>query len=255
MNVHLYMSCYRVEALIASHLEPEEFGTYMAVGTQKLASGLVMFFEIDPGFRSDYFNLENLAARCVPHQDGAPKRSLYISIYRVLEHSGLDAVGALYLVTRDGRVLRVDPQERESYETTRRPHLYQELCPVTPLIASILAPVPFCKFITNPSSPIYVPRIFFADMRADRDEIGRLASYLPYSSPEHIEDCLRQLTESTGKKTKTVDRDHSGEFLYRTVGAGFFLGDQDRVKFYPFPSQEQLHGEYYSWWRSASMGL
>ena len=75
MKIHLYMLCYRCEALVASHLEPEAFARYMAVGTQKNARGNVLIFEIDPGLKSDYFRLENLEERCAPHVDGTPKRS------------------------------------------------------------------------------------------------------------------------------------------------------------------------------------
>lgn len=255
MKIHLYVSCFRVEALIASQLDPEEFGAYMAVGTEKLSSGQVMFLEIAPDFQNSYLNMEGLADRCVPHPAGTPKRSLYLSIYRVLEHVDADAVGALYLVTRDGRVLRIDPQEYETEEPASQKYLYQEICPVTPLIASLLPPPELCRFITNPANAIFVPRILFADMQIGSDETGRLASYLPYRRPEHIMACLKELDRSPDKKTKTVDRDHSMEFFYRTIGRGFFLGDQTGMRFYPFPGLRELQGKYYRWWRSASTGL
>ena len=89
MKIHLYLTCYRSEALIASQLEPEDFGTYMAVGTEKLTLGQLMFFEINPDLKSDYFDLARARKECVPHPDGRPKASLYISIYRVMEHVGL----------------------------------------------------------------------------------------------------------------------------------------------------------------------
>ncbi len=63
MTIHFYMLCYRSEALVASHLEPEAFGRYMAVGTQKLTHGNVMFFEIDPQLKSTYFRLDDIAQR------------------------------------------------------------------------------------------------------------------------------------------------------------------------------------------------
>jgi len=255
MSVHLYALCCRVEALVASELEPEDFGTYMAAGTKKLARGNVMFFEVNPKLESDYFRLGLVKERCVPHADGTPKHSLYVSIYRVLEHLELDVIGRLYLITQDGRALAIAPQEHKADEEKTEPHLYQELCPVAPLIASSLGPTAFCKFITDSSNAIFVPRIFFADMLMDRDETGSLASYLPYKRPRHIEDCLKQVAADTDKKTKTVDRAHAMECFYGTVGRGFFLGDQTGVKFYPFPTREQLQGEYYIWWRSASMGF
>jgi len=41
----------------------------------------------------------------------ALKRSIYISVYRVLEHMSLNAIQKLYLVTQDGRVLGLDSGE------------------------------------------------------------------------------------------------------------------------------------------------
>ena len=46
MKIHLYMLCYRFEALVASHLDPEAFGRYMSVGTQKNTKGNVLFLEV-----------------------------------------------------------------------------------------------------------------------------------------------------------------------------------------------------------------
>ncbi len=66
-----------------------------------------MFFEINPDLKSDYFDLARARKECVPHPDGRPKASLYISIYRAMEHVGLPDYGTLYLVTRDGRVLGI----------------------------------------------------------------------------------------------------------------------------------------------------
>ncbi len=88
MKNHLYLTCSHSEALIASQLEPADFGTYMAVGTEKLTLGQLMFFEINPDLKSDYFDLARARKECVPHPDGRPKASLYISIYRAMEHVG-----------------------------------------------------------------------------------------------------------------------------------------------------------------------
>ncbi len=62
-----------------------------------------MFFELDPDFRDDFFRIQEGVDRCVPHEDGLPKSSIYISVYRVLENIPLDAIKKLYLVTRDGK--------------------------------------------------------------------------------------------------------------------------------------------------------
>ncbi len=249
------MLCYKYEALVASHLEPEAFGRYMAIGTQKNTRGNLLFFEIDQSFRHPFFKMDDIKNRCVPHLDGSPKRSKYISVYRVLEHIELQYFGKLFLVTPDGRALSLEPKSYKSEKEDFGPNLYEELCPVSPLVVSALAPFDFTKFMTEPENPISVPRIFFVDMLLDRDETGRLAGYLPYSDPLHITDCISDLEKGTGKKTKTVSRNSRHHGFFRTIRRGFFLGDQTGMKFYEFPERRVLEVEHARWWRSASESL
>ena len=256
MNIRYYMVCSRFEALIASHLEPEAFGTYMAVGTKKLASGHVAFFEIDPGFpaHTDHFQVDDIEQRCAPHNDGSPKRSKYISVYRVMEFLPLPVYGPLYLTTPDGRVMRLD--EGRYDEGTEEPgmNLYQELCPLIPMVVSTHGPAAFARSITDPRSPVHAPRIFFADLAIDRDAQGRLAGWLPYTDVAHIEDCIQSLEvpDDSGKVTKTVSRTPRTRGFLRAIRRGFFIGDQTGVKFYRFPTREELEIHHSKWWHSAS---
>jgi hypothetical protein len=255
MTIHLYMLCYRSEALVASHLDPEAFGRYMAVGTQKLTRGNVMFFEIDPGLTSDYFRLADLSKRCVPHADGSPKRSKYISIYRVLEHLPLESFLSLYLVTADGRVLKLDADAHAAEVANHGVHLYYELCPVSPLVVSALPPGRFSQFMTDPGNAVHVPRIFFADLLLDQDDSGHLAGYLPYHDPMHLFHCVEEVRKGGNKPTKTVSRNPVHHGFFRTINLGFFLGDQKSIKVYRFPDRRELEVEHARWWRSASESL
>ena len=250
MEIHLYMLCHRSEALVASHLEPESFGRYMATGTRKLTRGSLMFFEVDRAkLRADAFRLHDLEARCAPHSDGSPKRSKYIAIYRVLENLELSAIRRLHLVTLDGRVLAIDPADPDDGPPATE-FLYQELSPVTPLIASTLAPSAFLRFMTDPAVPLCVPRLFFADLLLDR-EGGRLAGYLPYEDPAHLASCLEEMAVRKLKPTKTVSRTPTHHAFYRSVGRGFYVGDPGRVLFFRFPERRLLETEHARWWRSA----
>jgi len=255
MNIHFYMLCYRYEALVASHLEPVDFGRYMAMGAQKHTRGNVLFFEVDPSLKSDYFKLDDIQKRCAPHEDGSPKRSKYISVYRVLEHIPLNAFDKLYLVTADGRVMYLSESQHPEEDKQHDAHLFQELCPLSPMVASALQPSQFCKFITDPQNPIHIPRIFFADLLAERDESGHLAGYLPYSDPMHILDCLKDVEKGLTKTTKTVSRNPVLHGFFRTINRGFYLGDRTGVKFFRFPERRILEVEYARWWRSASESL
>ena len=253
MKTNLYLMCYQGEALVASHLNAEEFGRYMAVGTQKHTSGNLMFFEIDPAAKSDYLKLSQVAALCPPHSDGTPRRSKYLSIYRVLEHLPLSAFGKLHLVTRDGRVLSLEAAPYPDALDRPGANLYTELAPVTPRVVSSLNPREFVKFITDAQQPVHVPRILFADSLIEREADGTLAGYLPYPNPSHIVDCIADLEKRKSKVTKTVERNPQLVAFYRTIGRGFFLGDQTGVKFYPFPSRDDLDDMFHLWWRSASL--
>jgi hypothetical protein len=254
MSHYLYLSLVP-ESLIASMLPPEEFGRYLATGTQKRPHGPAIFFQVRPGFRSDFFDLAAAESRCVPHPDGQPKHSVYLAIYRVLEHVPREALGSLFLTTAHGRVLELPPGDLPDDPPQPRCHLYQELAPVHPLIASSLGPSAFCRFITDAARPIHVPRICLVDLELGdlaADPASGTASGLPYPNLEHIRNCLRELKPAGDKQTKTVDRVGRQGLIYRCVRTGFYVGDPEGALYYPYPSREQLEGEYYAWWRCAN---
>lgn len=254
MTVHLYMSLVP-EALIASMLSPEEFGVYYAVGTKKKARGRAIFCELDPDFRHDFFRIEEGIDRCVPHEDGTPKASIYISVYRVLEHVDLDAILKLYLVTQDGRVLALDPDKAYPDDPDSL-HLYQEIAPVNPLVVSTLDPVELHDLIiVNPTSLLTLPAICFAKLRLGElaeDPAFGVVGDLPYSNIDHLRECLLEL-RGKAINTKMVDRIHSPTVPYRTIKRGIFMGNKEKLICFPMPSQEELRTNHYNWWRSANM--
>ena len=103
------------ESLIASHLPPDEFGHYMSVGTKKRTRGQNIFFELNPDKLKDLPE-ENIEKNLVPYPNGEPKRSVFCSIYRVLENTPLAALKSLYLSTDDGKVLELHSSEYEEIE-------------------------------------------------------------------------------------------------------------------------------------------
>lgn len=240
-----------------SMLPPGEFGQYFAVGTRQHSRGQAFFFEIDPDFHDPHFAIDAARTRCVPHADGRPKNSVYVSIYRVLEHVPLEAFLTLHLTTDDGRVLDLESRAFPT-DTDDALHLYQEFCPVTPRVASTLNPPDFNRFITTPSRPVTLPRLVFCEL-----ELGALAHDpatgetpdLPYPHLEHLRDCLLGLRDDPDKVAKMVMRNTSNEVLYRTVRNGFFVGDATGLLYYPMPSRQALEERYRNWWRSAQMTI
>jgi hypothetical protein len=257
MSTYLYLSL-TPEALIASMLSPEEFGNYLAVGTKKRTRGQAMFFELDINQMTNHFPLSEIEKKCVPHDNGVPKRSVYLSIYRVLEHVPLNALKSLYLTTDDGRVLELN-QGTYIPEGNSELHLYQEICPVTPRIASFYSPNEFLKHVTNTEQPVSVPKLVFVELQLNElatDPLNGAVNNLPYPNVDHLRDCLNGLHTDPKKATKTVIRTFQEEIFFRTCKNGFFIGDKDDMIFYPFPSIEELNTKYYAWWRSAlNVGL
>lgn len=254
MSVYLYLSLIP-EALIASMLPPEDFGIYYAVGGKKKSSGQAMFFEVNPEFRSKYFRIQEGLARCIPHDDGAPKSSIYISVYRVLEHVPMAELGKLFMVTQDGRTLGLD--HSEDFPTNDEGlHLYKEIAPVTPMVASRLNPVDFFDLIVrNPTSLVTLPAVTFTELRlgelAADPESGAIGD-LPYANMDHLRGVLMDL-KTKPVATKMVDRISPANFAYRTIKNGIFIGNERSLRYYPLPSNETLRIQHYRWWRSANM--
>jgi hypothetical protein len=254
MTVHLYLSLIP-EALIASMLSPEEFGSYYAVGSKKKSRGQAIFFEIDPKLKAGFFHIEEAMRRCVAHEDGSPKRSIYLSVYRVLENVPLTALRKLYLVTQDGRTLEIEksrdlPGEENGF------HLYREIAPVPPLVVSNLAPHAFYDLIVrNPTSLIKLPAVCFVELRlgqlADDPQNGDVGD-LPYEHIDHLRNCLLEL-RAKSIHTKMVDRLPPGAIPYRTIKNGLFVGNAERLIYFALPPWEDLKKSNYAWWRSAGM--
>ena len=110
METYLYLLLYP-ESLVVSMLGPSEFGAYLAAGTKKRVREQAMFFQLDSQFESDYFDLAKARKACVPHEDGQPKHSVYVSTYRVLEHIPMEVIGDQWLITRDARALQLKRAE------------------------------------------------------------------------------------------------------------------------------------------------
>ncbi|HAQ19799.1 MAG TPA: hypothetical protein DCR40_11280 [Prolixibacteraceae bacterium] len=253
MSKFIYLTAIP-EALIASMLPPKDFGEYLSTGTKKMNKGQALFFEIDLGQIENLIDMDYLNRHCVANEDGNPKSSVYLSVYKVLEMIPLSAIKSLFLTTDNGRTLELKktPYDHSS-EIKNRFYLFQELCPITPMIASDLPPSAFLKRLTDGSIPIVVPKLFFVELKlgdlATNPQKGSI-DYLPYTNVGHLKDCLENLTVENEKRIKTVQRVFSGNLLYRTIESGFYIGSKDDIIFYRYPTLTELESINYEFFRS-----
>ena len=252
MSKYVYLTS-TPEALVASMLPPKGFGMYLSTGTKKRNKGQTIFFEVDLDKIENIIDMDSLNKRCVAKEDGSPKSSVYLSVYRTLEMIPLSALKSLYLTTDHGCVLELKQAAYDkSRESDNELHLYQELSPVNPLVASGLAPSQFLRRLTDGSTPIVLPKLFFVDLKLGelaKNPLSGSAEHLPYPNIGHLRDCLEILKGEYEKHMKTVQRIFSGTLLYRTIESGFYVGSKDEILFYPYPDMKQLEDINYEFFR------
>jgi hypothetical protein len=211
---------------------------------------------VDPEGIDDAEDIRERLAHCVAHPDGRPKRSLYLSIYRALERIPVSALGDMFLTTKAGLTLRI---ERGEYvpRPDGRSYLYQEFAPVGVRAVSVHEPRDFCRFITDPSQSVSLPRIAFADLKLGElagDPADGLAGNLPYADVGHLRQCLLALGEPgdpSGKPTKIVNRMNRLDDVFFMIQTGFHVGDPHDFAFYPMPDEDTLNLAHHAWWHSA----
>jgi len=253
MATFIYLTA-NPEALIVSMLPPKDFGLYLSTGTKNRNRCQSIFFEIEAEKIEDIIDMDSLHRRCVAKIDGSPKSSVYLSVYKVLEMIPLSAFKSLFLTTEGGYTIELKGKPYDqSNERKERFHLYQELCPATPLIASEYSPSQFMMHLTDGSTPIVLPKLFFVELK-----LGSLASsplsgsveYIPYANVGHLRDCFEIIINEDDKHMKTVQRTFSGSLLYRTIENGFYLGSKKDIVYYPFPTMAELENKNYEFFRS-----
>lgn len=257
---YLYAIMHPNRALVASQLPPEQFGKQYSVGTKRYYQGKVLFLEVDPAFRNDYFPIDEYLAQTVAHADGSPKRTKIISSYRVLEHLDLAALGSLYAVTVSGATLKLDKAEYEARVAEDHSiRIMQELNPLQLLVATTKDHRSFGSTLTAPGNPKGAPKLFFTQVELDVGTFLKewevnpfLPAPIPGVHPQKLCEVLTFLRDSKDFKTATIGlASVFDDLLYRSLKKGFFLSEGEQMLFYPFPSEEVLQRDHYAWWKSA----
>ena len=251
-QTHIYMTLFPTEALIVSMLDPEQFGAYMATGSKTGSHERLIFAEINGEFGED-FDWAHARENAVPHEDGTPKNSLYLSVYRVLERVPLDRLMNLYLTTSDGRTLALR-QGAFPENTEKAPyHLYQDLCPVHALVVSSLSPREFGDYMVSEAVKISLPALCYADVRVidikDPVKTGNIGPMYDRNL-SHLNECIKAVTER-GKQTKMLERTFAGRFTFQIVKTGFAIVNRTGRVWYAMPTREELTARHYDWGRSA----
>ncbi|MBM4168947.1 MAG: hypothetical protein FJ215_07295 [Ignavibacteria bacterium] len=254
---HLYMIVYPINALVASQIPPEKFAEHYTIGSAKHFSGKVIFVELDINFRNPYFEIDKYLELTVAHADGTPKKTKFISSYAVLEHVDLTALRDLFLVTVNGKSLKISSAPYTAVNEPGFIRIYQEITPLGNLVASTLDQRSFGKFITSQTKSKGAPKIIFTQFELNVEEylaqhqsLDMVQSPIPDVHPARLYNCLIELKKNPDKRTKTVGLNSAFfEASYRLIRHGFWFAAGEELLFYPMPSAEVLERDHYPWWK------
>lgn len=254
----LYQVLYPNRALIASQLEPDAFSRHYQLRSRPQDAGKLIFAGIDISFRHDYFRIDDAFASVVPHDDGSPKHTKFISSYRVLEHMDLSCIERLYLANPDGSILSLDRVQDEERASERALTIFAEICPLSILVLTRYTARKFGDIITDPAYSKGTPKLFFAvvdlDIPAFLEEFEKnpfIQAPIASLHPSKLRDAVRELQNSTTKKMKGLCLTSSlDDISYKMIRPGFWFVSAMKSVFFKMPAAADIERLSYRFWRS-----
>jgi len=255
---HLYLILYPHPSLIASQVDYESFAKHLMVGSTRHYSGKLLFAEIDPDFRHDFFDIDKAFEGLITHLDGRPKATKFISSYRVLEHIDFNAIGSLYLATPEGRCLRICESEYHSPQSPRELNVYAEITPLRMVVLSDFDFIQFGRYVTSPGNPKGAPQIFYTQLAIDIDEFVHeyethtmVYPPIPQLIPSKLHDAIRIMRSKPDKRSKGLLLDCPlSQISYKKIKGGFMFASPDDSRFFPMPGLEDIQANFQRFWRS-----
>ena len=175
----------------------------------------------------------------------------------MLEHVDYKALKKLYLVTSNGKSLELAAEPYTAINEPGLVRIYQEVTPLTNLVASTLDQRSFGKYLTTETKSKGAPKICFtqydfnvAEFLEQNKDREMMYSPIPESNPSRLYDYLLELKSNTTKKTKTISLSTTLlEASYSLIRHGIWFAAPGELLFYPMPTHHELENKYYDWWR------
>ena len=255
---HLYMVLYPSNFLISSQLTPEELGQHYLTGSkQNYDSGLI-FAEIDNTYRNDYLDIDWGFEQLVPHIDGSPKATKFISAYRVLEHIDLGSIKKLYLSSASGHVMGIDPAPFKQPENSSRFKIFAGITPLRMMSVSTLSFEDYGRHMIKERKHKGAPTLFYAQLefdsrqfRIDYDNNPLMPSPIPGIHPAILRakiDEIKEMPEKTTKGLKIETNVH--RFPPQLFRHGFMFFSTEGSLYFPMPSRDEIEEKFFKYFRT-----
>ena len=256
---YLYLLLYPNHSLVASMLEPARFAQHYAQGSTGFFGGNFLFIEVDPDFRNDYFAIDEVYTKLVPHEDGRPKATKFIGNYRTLEHISLDSLKSLYYCNALGNFVELKASEYD--HTHVRGDELRVLIDINPIRMVAISKHTFFDYgrcTTDPTVIATAPVLLYTQVAFDMDEFLKqfeqnpfLPLQIPGIHPAKMRDGILEVRNSPAKENKGISYDCPfARISYRSLRKGFMFFANDKHKFYPLIPLDILEKEYYQFWKA-----
>ena len=255
---HLYAIFYPHPALIASQYTPDQFCTHFRSGSTHYYGGKMIYAEIDLNFRNPYFDIDRGLAGLIPHEDGRPKATKFISSYRVLEHIDFDALKNLFMVNPDGTSFAL---KETAYNVKHKSDHFRIMAEITPIRMTVLTTYNFSEFglhITDPDNPKGAPSVLYTQIDLDLDVFLEEFKKNPIMEPPlqtlhpaRLRDAVLELQNNRSKRLKGLTLDLAFDSQsFRKIRHGFMFSSQEQEKFFLMPSLEEIARSNFRFYKS-----
>ncbi|MGL1892997.1 MAG: hypothetical protein OCD02_15290 [Spirochaetaceae bacterium] len=254
---HIYVVLHPNNILIASGLTPEQLGKHYLTGSNQNFNGKLIFAEIDINFRHPYFDIDWALEKTVPHADGRPKSTKFISSYRVLEHIDFSAIKSLYLANSTGAVMELKSQE---YKGGKNPSAFKIFAGITPLKILAMSTKSFVDYGNDLTADTRkgAPKFFYTQIEFDAVEFQKefkenplLPSPIQGVHPSILDNSIEEIMTTPDKISKGIKL-HSSfhEFPSRLIRHGFMFTSENEHKYFPMPSLADIEENFYQYYKS-----
>ena len=255
---HLYMVLHPNNFLIASGLTPDELGQHYLTGSSQHYNGRLIFAELDIEFRNDYFDIDWALEQIVPHSDGRPKATKFISAYRVLEHIDFNAIKKLYLANSTGAVM---PLESGEYNHKVNPSSFKIFAGITPTKVLAMSTQSFIEYgaeLTKKGNRKGAPKCFYTQIEFNAIEFQNefhkqplIPSPVPGVHPAILEKAIDEIGNNPNKISKGLKL-HSSfhDFPLRLIRHGFMFSSEGEYKYFRMPSNSEIEDKFYHFYKS-----
>jgi hypothetical protein len=174
-----------------------------------------------------------------------------------MEHMDFDSIKALYLSTAEAHILELKPQSYDKVHKTGFLRTFAEIVPLSMLVMSPMDMREFGEYITQPGNAKGCPKLFYTQIELDVETFLNnfesnpfMHAPFPFLHPSKLRDAIHSMRGDKSKKTKGLALSCPlDQISFKMIRHGFMFASQEKTKFFPMPSLQEMEAQHFEFWR------